>query len=270
MTGLKGHRILAVCLAAAATVVLLLGVPWTVNGQTDTEIRITGNAYIDGELAPDGTLVEVFLDGLRLAATVVKMQSAGANYSIEVERPPVGAMLVFRVNGGEVDQTIDLQRESTTFLLDLVADSSRVGAPSPTPPPAATPALIQGPQGEAGPRGLTGERGEPGPAGPAGPRGETGAVGPAGPAGPTGPAGPAGAAGVPGLHGDDGADGATGPAGPAGAQGTQGERGEAGPQGETGPAGPGWWLSVAALVVAVLTLAVLLAVLYNEYFRSLY
>lgn len=76
--------------------------------------------------------------------------------------------------------------------------------------------------------------------GPEGPRGEPGPTGSAGPAGSMGPAGATGPAGEPG------------PPGPTGEMGPQGPQGETGPAGETGPGGG---ISIVAIILAVIALA---------------
>ena len=75
----------------------------------------------------------------------------------------------------------------------------------------------------------------------------------------TGPQGPRGEPGPAGTAGPAGATGAPGEPGPRGEQGLPGERGITGPQGETGPPGEpgsGSGLSILALVLAIIALAI--------------
>ncbi|MBN1190329.1 MAG: collagen-like protein [Dehalococcoidales bacterium] len=94
-----------------------------------------------------------------------------------------------------------------------------------------------GPQGLAGPAGPTGDRGLPGEQGPQGPQGP---------------------AGIPGAQGPPGEPGPQGSAGIAGEQGPAGEPGPAGPQGPAGPPGEArvaLVLSILAIILALLSIA---------------
>lgn len=74
----------------------------------------------------------------------------------------------------------------------------------------------------------------------------------------TGPQGPPGEQGPTGSTGPAGATGPAGEQGPPGEPGPTGERGSQGIQGETGPAGepgPGGGMSIIALVLAIIALA---------------
>ncbi len=88
--------------------------------------------------------------------------------------------------------------------------------------------------------------------GPAGPEGSEGDRGPRGLPGPAGPSGPTGSSGEQGPAGEPGT---VGPPGPAGAQGAPGPAGEQGLAGESGPAGP---ISITAIVLAVIAIALIL------------
>ena len=226
------HRLLLAVAAAA----LLSGIPGASHGQGHAPHLFSGNAYVDGELASDGTLVEALSsDGNTLAATIVSTRTPRTNYSLYVERPPspLTRGLTFRVGG--VPAMPERQAVWTAgeldYFFDLHADSTEV------PTPAATVA----------PR-IAGEQ-------------EAQVV--AGPSGERGPEGPPGPTGLPGPEGLRGLTGAQGPEGPAGPQGPQGERGEAGPRGETGEAGAaaggifgGRLLSIIALALAGVALLV--------------
>ena len=88
--------------------------------------------------------------------------------------------------------------------------------------------------------------------GPAGPEGSEGNRGPRGLPGPAGPSGPTGSSGEQGPAGEPGT---VGPPSPAGAQGAPGPAGEQGPAGESGPAGP---ISITAIVLAAIAIALIL------------
>ena len=227
-------------LVAAAMIALLAGIPALALGQPYSAARFLGNAYIDGQPAPDGILVEALSNGNTVSATIVRTRSDKINYSLYVDKPPQGINLTFRVAGFHAEQQAVWEQGSITFPFDLNAAST------------SAPALGGG----------SGPQGPPGVAGPSGQRG------PAGPAGPAGSQGPQGAPGAPGPAGSDGQEGPTGPQGergepgPRGEQGEKGERGETGlrgGQGDEGPAGPPGGGLLAIIALAVAGVAVLLA-----------
>ena len=244
MTRHQRHGLTRILLVAAM-IALLAGIPSVALGQSSAA-RFVGNAYIDGELAPDGTLVEALSSGNTVSATIVRTRSDKINFSLYVERPHRGTNLTFRIAGFHAEQQAVWREDSITFPFDLNAASTEVPAQG----------VIQGP---SGPPGVAGPAGEIGPVGPAG------AAGPAGPAGPQGPEGPEGPAGPTGPQGPQGATGAQGPAGADGQDGSpglQGEKGEAGIPGEpgdVGPAGPAGGGLLAIIALAVAGVAVLLA-----------
>ena len=244
MTRHRRHSLTRVLLAAA--MIALLGViPGVALGQS-AAARFVGNAYIDGELAPVGTLVEALSNGNTVSATIVRARSDKINYSLYVERPHRGANLTFRVAGFHAEQQAVWEQDSITFPFDLNAASTEVPAQG----------LIQGPQGAPGVTGPEGQRGPVGPEGAAGPAGPTGPEGPSGPSGPAGPTGPQGPPGATGAQGPAGSDGQEGPPGP---QGEKGEAGLPGERGDGGPAGPAGGGLLAIIALAVAGVAVLLA-----------
>ena len=241
MTRHRRHGLTRVLLVAA--MIALLGViPGVALGQS-AAARFVGNAYIDGELAPVGTLVEALSNGNTVSATIVRTRSDKINYSLYVERPHRGANLTFRVAGFHAEQQAVWEQDSITFPFDLNAASTEVPAQG----------LVQGPQGPPGVAGPEGQRGPVGPEGAAGPTGPQGPPGATGAQGPTGPQGPPGATGGQGPAGSDGQEGPPGPQGEKGEAGLPGERGDGGP---AGPAGGGL---LAIIALAVAGVAVLLA-----------
>ena len=241
MTRHQGHGLTRVLLVAAM-IALLAGIPSVVLGQSSAA-RFVGNAYIDGELAPDGTLVEALSSGNTVSATIVRSRSDKINYSLYVERPPRGANLTFRVAGSHAEQQAVWKEDSITFPFDLNAASTEVPAQG----------LTQGP---SGPPGVAGPEGQRGPVGPEGAAGPAGLAGPEGPEGPPGPAGPQGPRGATGAQGPAGSDGQEGPPGP---QGEKGEAGLPGERGDGGPAGPAGGRLLAIIALAIAGVAVLLA-----------
>ena len=244
MTRHQRHGLTRVLLVAAM-IALLAGIPGVVLGQSSAA-RFVGNAYIDGELAPNGTLVEALSSGNTVSATIVRSRSDKINYSLYVERPPRGTNLTFRVAGSHAEQQAVWKEDSITFPFDLNVASTEVPAQG----------LTQGPPGPPGVAGPAGQRGPVGPEGAIGPAGPTGAAGQEGPEGPGGPAGPQGPPGATGAQGPAGSDGQEGPPGP---QGEKGEAGLPGERGATGPAGPAGGGLLAIIALAIAGVAVLLA-----------
>ena len=232
----QAHRWEKVFLLAAMAA-LLAGFPIAVHGQTDSPTPYLGNAYLDGELAPEGTLIEALYRGIRVAATVVDTRSPESNYLLYVGKQPQGAVLTFRVAGFVAEEQAIWKQGEIRSQFDLHATT--VEAPSPTLAqtggPAPTP--VPGPAGLTGPQGQQGEKGDKGETGPQGERGEPGQAGASGPEGPQGP---------------EGEKGETGPQGPKGEAGPQGERGEPGAAGSG--LGLTGLLGIIGLGVAVIAL----------------
>ena len=232
----------------AAIVALLAGIPIATHGQPESPSPFLGNAYIDGELAPDGTLIEVLRRGTRVAATVVETRSDQTNYLLYVGNQAPGTVLTFRVAGLIAEEEAVWQQDRIRLQFDLHATTPET--PSPTIIPAGGSMRTPIPN-QAGPAG---------PAGPPGPAGPAGSMGPQGPQGETGPPGPAGPAGTAGPQGDRGL------AGPQGPQGEQGETGPRGERGEQGPAGSGLGLGgllgIVGLGIAVIAMALSIASYY--------
>lgn len=192
---------LSAAVLVAVAILLLSSVPSTVAGQSNSSVaRFWGNAYIDNELAPEGTLIEALSAGTVVASTTVSVLVVPeVNYVLDVP-PPGVALLTFRVGGYEARETAVWEQGVDTFPFNITAISSAIPGPAvtTTPEPTLTFAtqsetegivLIQGPAGQQGPQGLTGERG---PEGAPGPAGEAGAQGPRGEKGLQGEVGPAG------------------------------------------------------------------------------
>ena len=254
------------------TVLLLLFVvaalaPAAVLGQGDSPPhRFAGNAYLDGVLAPPGTLVEAVSGERVLASAPVALVSAAVNYRLDVPNPG-GGLVNFRVGGHSAPEDSTWTQGRLSYPFDLRASSEPVPAAAPAPSPVAAtarPAAVRGQAGPGGPQGpaglpgsdgrdgVAGPPGDTGPAGPPGRQGDEGDIGPRGPVGEDGPVGPRGPAGV---QGPPGARGEVGPAGPSGRDGEQGPRG---PEGLTGAAGRdgadgsgGFLVWLALLVAAV-------------------
>lgn len=181
--------------------VLLSSVPSTATGQSDSSVaRYGGNAYIDNELAPEGTLIEALSAGTVVAATTVSVLTPEVNYVLIVPPPSPVATLTFRVGGYAARETAVWEQGVGIFPFNITAISSAIPGsaltltPEPTIPFVTQSGtegivLMQGPAGQQGPRGFAGERG---PEGAPGPAGKAGAQGPPGEKGPQGEVGPAG------------------------------------------------------------------------------
>ena len=283
---------------AMSIALLLVSIPAMLHAQTSTFQQFSGNAYIDGELAPDGVRVEALSNGTVLASTIVTTRSYNINYFLQVDRLPRGTLLRFRVGGHYAQQHAILGQTAVTFPFHLNA-STMAGSPtvSPTSRLEGAPTVVLAPTLIPGSPGPQGEQGTPGPQGPSGQTGAQGLAtttassptvsptsrlegaptavlvptlipgppGPQGEQGPPGPQGPSGETGAQGLAGPAGQQGPVGAIGPVGHRGPQGEEGEAGPKGEKGaegPAGPavGRLLAIIALGVAGAALAAIVLV----------
>ena len=248
---MKVNRTLLLVLVAVAA--LLVSIPAIVSAQGERPNRISGNAFIDGQKARDGTLVEALANGTVVGTITVRRLSDNINYILDTSRPSGGLGLTFRVGGNPAQETATWQDGAVTYPFNLNA-SSTVAPPTQveaTPPPTAPPTRtivrptaavrpIAGPPGAAGPPGEAGAAGEPGPIG------FPGAPGPPGQPGAIGSPGPAGEDGARGQKGQSGNQGVAGPAGPSGVQ---------GPVGPTGSPG-NFLIAIVALVVALLALLV--------------
>ena len=190
---------LGAALILAVGVVLLSSVPSTATGQSESSVaRYGGNAYIDNELAPEGTLIEALSAGAVVAATTVSVLTPEVNYLLIVPPPSPVATLTFRVGGFAARETAIWEQGVDTFPFNITAISSAIpgsvltATPEPTLPFVTQSGtegivLMQGPAGQQGPRGFAGERG---PEGVPGPAGKAGAQGPPGEKGPQGEVGP--------------------------------------------------------------------------------
>ena len=287
MSWRREYHFASLFLAMLSIVVLLVNFPGLLQAQTGAVRQLSGNAYIDGELAPTGVLVEAVSNESILATSIVATRSHEANYLLQFEALSPGTVLRFRVDGHYAQQQATWGQSSIMFPFDLHAttdaESTAVLPESQSgeaPVLSATPPLIAEPQETLESQGV---RGPPGPQGPSGLTGPTGPQGPVGAMGPVGPQGPQGAQGLTGPQGLHGLTGPTGPQGPVGAMGPvgahgpQGEKGELGPIGEQGDEGPSGQtgarllaiiaLCVAGLALAVTVLAVVILLRYLEFVR---
>ena len=228
---------------AVIIALLLASIPGILHAQADSYHQYSGNVYIDGELAPNGVVIEALSNGTILTSSIVRTRTKQINYFLQVKKPPHSAELRFRVGGYyAVQRAIWGQPGEVTFPFDLHAISTTDSTPvSPTALPEEAQPVPSTPVQDAGPRG---PEGPPGPQGSQGPRGLTGVEGPAGQAGPQGP---------------------------VGAPGPQGERGETGPKGEQGDSGGMLLviiaLGVAGIALAVAVLVVIILLRYLEFVR---
>lgn len=194
---------------------------------------LAGTAWLEGELAPAGAVIQAMQVNTELGRTMVR---AGGRFGpLRVSQPHGQGPVHFLVEG----QRADVEKTWVSgFLqadLELRAPSAAQPAATATPRPAPTATARAAPTQRPAPT--------PAPVAIAGPRGERGPVGPAGPQGETGPPGPAGS---------------PGPAGPAGSQGEEGPPGEEGPRGRKGESdGYGLYTLAASGVAALLALAAL-------------
>ena len=172
-------------LALAVAMVLLLAIPAAVLAQQVPPHLSLIDAWIDGEAAPDGTVITAIMEGKDdVTATITNGQAV-----LVIEGAPgdTGATITFKIGdltaaetdtweqGGHADATLTI-RASTTAI-------------QPTEEPTEPPAMVAGPAGEQGPAGRRGAKGDTGDAGAAGPAGAAGSRGSAGADGPAGPAG---------------------------------------------------------------------------------
>ena len=192
-------------LAVLSALALLLTLPAVAYGQgTGIPPHVfTGKAMVDGQTAPDGTMVTAMIGEDKKGSTTVM----NGKYALAVKAGS-GTEVSFMV-GDAMAGTGEWMMGGAS-MMDLMAGEgmTMIGGIGAAGPP--------GPAGARGPAGPRGPAGADGAAGSNGSDGAAGAAGPQGPAGPQGAAGPAGQAGAPGEPGQAGAVGATGPMGPAG------------------------------------------------------
>ena len=194
-------------LAVLSALALLLTLPAVAYGQgTGIPPHVfTGKAMVDGQTAPDGTMVTAMIGEDKKGSTSVM----DGKYALAVKAGD-GTEVSFMVGDAMVMETGEWMMGGASMMDLMAGEGMMMGG-----------GMVggDGPPGPAGARGPAGPRGPAGAAGAAGSNGSDGAAGSAGPQGPAGPqgaAGPAGQAGAPGEPGQAGAVGATGPMGPAG------------------------------------------------------
>ena len=265
---------------AGISIVLLAAIPSTTTGQTSPpNARFWGNAFLDGRLAPEGSLIEALSDGTVVAATTVRVWTQDINYILNVPPRQVseGATLTFRIGGHMAVGEATWEPGGDTFPFNIMAISNAtptatlgpavVPAPRATPTPtrpAATLAAV--PRGTIVPasgvegfvllQGPAGQQGAQGPAGVQGIQGPAGLTGQRGPAGEEGPQGRQGERGETGLTGERGLAGEAGPPGP------QGEKGEPGAAGPAGQSGGGQLLTIIALALSATAIVGVVAAVY--------
>ena len=83
-----------------------------------------GNAFIDGQKARAGTLIEALSDGILAGSTIVKALSSHINYVLNVNRPSESLTLAFRVGGYPAKETATWQQGAITFPFPLNASST--------------------------------------------------------------------------------------------------------------------------------------------------
>ena len=224
---------------------------------------VVGNAELDGEQAPEDTMVVAMIDGEKAGDGMV---DAMGMYSVEVEGDE-GAMITFSLEmmmgeGEDAEMMMYMADTMEDVMVGMTGNVKRADLmaytdPSLQPPPAPTKTAAEEREAMRGPSG---------PRGPGGPPGEAGAPGLDGAPGADGA--PDGSDGADGSDGDDGARGAAGgdsdgSDGSNGQDGAPGSKGDPGPQGEVGPPGPaggagaqgesggGGALAVIALIIAI-------------------
>ena len=107
-----------------AVAALLVSIPAVVSAQgTDRPNRFSGNAFIDGQKAPPGTLIEALSGGTVVGTATVSVRSANINYILDVSRPSGGLALTFKVGGNAATQTATWQDGKVTYPFPLNASS---------------------------------------------------------------------------------------------------------------------------------------------------
>ena len=237
---------------------LLASVPLTsVLAQAPRPAQFYGMVMVDGEEAPEGTMVTAMIGEGEDEMKFETMTDAMGGYTLRIEGDFAGQDIMFMIgermgmaekmdaDGMMMMEDSVMFMEGSSGMLNLSA-----GQAPPTRPTTGTGGVIgpRGPAGEDGEAGAPGARGARGAQGPAGAAGADGADGSNGAAGARGSAG---AAGSNGSDGNDGAPGARGPAGSAGAAGAAGADGQAGSAGADGSDGGGGILAIIALIIAI-------------------
>ncbi len=119
-------------LVLIAVAVMLVSVPFIASAQSDRPNRFSGNAFIDGQKAPAGTLVEALSGETVVGTTRVQARSASINYVLDVTRPQGSLALTFKVGGYLAGETSTWQDGSITFPFNLNASG---GGATPNVPP---------------------------------------------------------------------------------------------------------------------------------------
>ena len=264
-------------LALVTVFVLSLVIPALVSAQEVQPHAFAGTAKLDGQPAPNGTLITAYVDGVSSGSGPVSNGRYGDAGSFKVLQPPdanyFGKTITFRIGSflanavydwtrGGVDG-LDLTGPRQTVANTPTPNPTNTPTPTPTPtptvtptpaptntatpiPPTNTPVIIVG---EQGPPGAPGEHGAPGG------RGQQGE---------------AGAKGLPGERGQEGIPGERGPRGDPGIDGRDGDPGRQGFQGSPGEPGDdaGSALLYVALALAIISILVALAGLALGWLRS--
>lgn len=223
------HWFLGIAAAVLLALLTVLSLP-NVSAQAPSgpPAFLGGTAWVDGQLAPPGTIVIAVQGNTELGRGVV--EDDGKFKPFQIRKPPAGNLIYFVVGGarvpGEESWRSGLLRADLELRSGSVSQEAPTATPPPTPTPMPTPPAISVP----------GPRGEPGPAGPTGPQGPQGVAGPPGPPGPSG---------------ESGAQGEPGPEGP---------RGEEGPRGRSADSNNYALYALIAAVVAILLAIAALAV----------
>ena len=104
------------------------GFTLTVSAKQVPPARFAGNAFIDGDKAPDGTLIEALSDGKVVGTATAQVRSADINYILDVARPSGSLALTFRVGGQPAREEATWQSGKITYHFNLNASTA-------TPPP---------------------------------------------------------------------------------------------------------------------------------------
>ncbi len=121
-------------LLLVTVIALVASIPTVVTAQSDRPNRFSGNAYIDGQKAPDGTLVEAISYGKVIGTARVQMRSANINYILDVPRPSGRLELTFRVGGNPAQETATWQDGKVTYPFTLTVFSDSDTGPPLVPP----------------------------------------------------------------------------------------------------------------------------------------
>ena len=237
---------------------LLASVPLTsVLAQAPRPAQFYGMVMVDGEEAPEGTMVTAMIGEGEDEMKFETMTDAMGGYTLRITGDFAGEDIMFMI--GErmgMAETMDadgmMMMENSVMFMEGSSGELNLsaGVTRPTRPTTGTGGTVgrAGRDGEDGADGAPGARGARGAQGPAGADGADGADGAAGAAGARGSAG---AAGSNGSDGNDGSPGARGPAGAAGSNGNDGNDGAPGARGPAGADGGGGILAIIALIIAI-------------------